>query len=100
LHLRNALSNADCEAFADVTECATGADIQMVVRKARRRARKARRPLSRTDITEFLPAYSILPVVNLKANAIHEIGHAVVGLAMGMHLENVTVASRILKVQC
>lgn len=99
LHLRNALSNADCEAFADVTECATGADIQMVVRKARRRARKARRPLSRTDITEFLPAYSILPVVNLKANAIHEIGHAVVGLAMGMHLENVTVASRILKVQ-
>lgn len=99
LHLRYALSNADCEAFADVTEYATGADIQMVVRNARRRARHARRPVSRADITEFLPASLTLPEVNLKANAIHEIGHAVVGLAMGMSLVNVTVTPRILKVQ-
>jgi ATP-dependent Zn protease len=97
LHLREALSDADCEAFADVTDYATGADIQMIVRNARRRARRARRPVSRADITEYLPTYSILPADNLKANAIHEIGHAVVGLAMGMNLLDVRVTPKILK---
>ncbi|MFS2038269.1 AAA family ATPase [Agrobacterium tumefaciens] len=97
MHLRNALSDVDCVAFADTTEHATGADIQMIVRNARRRARQSGRPVNTDDIKKFLPETSSLPAENLRANAIHEIGHAIVGLAVGMSLVKVSVRPSILR---
>ncbi|WCK03301.1 AAA family ATPase [Agrobacterium tumefaciens] len=97
MHLRNAISEVDCVEFADLTDHATGADIQMIVRNARRRARRSRRPVAADDIRTFLPEASSLPAENLRANAIHEIGHAVVGLAMGMSLVNVSVKPSIVR---
>lgn len=99
MHLRGALSEVECVAFADATEHATGADIQMIVRNAKRRARRSRRPVSADDVQQFLPDSCFLPAKNLRANAIHEVGHAVVGLAMGMSLVKVSVRPDILKVK-
>lgn len=99
MHLRNALSELDCVEFADMTEHATGADIQMIVRNARRRARQSRRPVNADDIKRFLPDTSLLPVEILRASAIHEVGHSVVGLALGMSLVKVSVKPSILRVR-
>lgn len=97
MHLRNALSEVDYFEFAELTELATGADIQMIVRNARRTARQSRRPVNADDIRKFLPEVSSLPADVLRASAIHEVGHAIVGLALGMSLVKVAVRPTVLK---
>ncbi len=66
------------------TQGMAGADIQQLVRDARRRARRASRPLEVDDVISLLPSLHPIPLEHLRANAIHEAGHAIVGLELAV----------------
>ncbi|MCK8780851.1 AAA family ATPase [Rhizobium sp. NTR19] len=95
-HLRGSLTEEDHRDFAELTEGASGADIQRTVRNARRRARRLRRPITADDVRIHLPISIKIPPEALRVNAVHEIGHAVVGTVVGMELVRVEIASSII----
>lgn len=90
-HLRGDLPAEDFIDFSAETDGLSGADIVKVIREARRFSRQERRGLTADDIRRVLPKKFNLPAASLRANAIHEIGHAVVGVALGMELEIVSI---------
>ena len=96
MHLRDGFDDAELKSFAEVCEGASGADIQKIVRDARRRARRLRRPIRAADVLFHLPVPALIPAETLRVNAIHEIGHAVVGTVLGMELVRVEISPRIL----
>ncbi len=96
MHLRGAFEEGRCESFAELSEGASGADIQKIVRNARRRARGLRRPVTVADVLLQLPIPAPIPPDTMRVNAVHEIGHAVVGAVLGMDLVSVEISSRIL----
>ncbi|EJC80177.1 ATP-dependent Zn protease [Rhizobium leguminosarum bv. trifolii WSM2297] len=95
MHLREELSAKDHRAFAAATEGMTGADIQQIVRYARRNARRGRHPLTPADVFRHVPPAVPVPPDVIRINAIHEIGHAIVGAALGMSLSTVSIASTL-----
>ena len=74
----------------DVTEAVgrtdgmSGADLERLARDARRVARRQRREVSFTDLLSALPERRPYSVENLQACAIHEAGHAVVGVVLNI----------------
>ncbi|RVE98900.1 AAA family ATPase [Sinorhizobium meliloti] len=95
MHLHESLTDGDHHDFAAATAGLSGAEIQKIVRNARRSARRRREPITRGDVILHLPFMADIPPNILKANAVHEIGHAVVGAALGMDLVRVSIAGRI-----
>ncbi|TPK96984.1 MULTISPECIES: AAA family ATPase [unclassified Mesorhizobium] len=83
-HLGGKLEDSDRALVADRTEGWTGARLEQLVRDARRRARRARREISRNDLQSQLPELVTVPDAMLRRNAVHEAGHAVVGLVLGI----------------
>ncbi|WP_147180522.1 MULTISPECIES: AAA family ATPase [Alphaproteobacteria] len=96
MHMRGALDEGRCKSFAELSEGVSGADIQKIVRNAHRRARRLRRPVELADVLLHLPIPAQIPPETLRINAVHEIGHAVVGVVLGMELVSVEISSRIL----
>ncbi|MCM2441065.1 AAA family ATPase [Agrobacterium vitis] len=96
MHLLGAFDEGRCESFAELSQGASGADIQKIVRNARRRARGLRRPVTVADVLLHLPIPAQIPAETMRVNAVHEIGHAVVGVVLGMELVSVEISSRIL----
>ena len=92
MHLSDDLADEDLTEFAIETEGSSGADIARLTRDARRLARRKRRPLSRDDMRTVMPLSVSIPIDNLRSNAIHEIGHALVGLELGLELTRVTIS--------
>lgn len=95
MHLHESLGAEDYRDFAAATAGLSGAEIQKIVRDARRLARRRRGPITRADVILHLPFMADIPPNILKASAVHEIGHAVVGVALGMDLVRVSIAGRI-----
>jgi SpoVK/Ycf46/Vps4 family AAA+-type ATPase len=95
MHLHEGLGAEDYRDFAAATEGLSGAEIQKIVRDARRLARRRREPIARADVMLHLPFMADIPPNILKASAVHEIGHAVVGVALGMDLVRVSIVGRI-----
>ncbi|MCF3638848.1 AAA family ATPase [Rhizobium sp. TRM95111] len=95
MHLLESLGVEDYRDFAAATAGLSGAEIQKIVRNARRSARRRRGPITRADVILHLPFMADIPPNILKASAVHEIGHAVVGVALGMDLVRVSIAGRI-----
>ncbi|TIS87705.1 AAA family ATPase [Mesorhizobium sp.] len=81
-HLGGELEDSDRALVADRTEGWTGARLEQLVRDARRRARRARRAISRDDLQSQLPELVAVPEALLRRAAIHEAGHVVVGLEL------------------
>lgn len=82
--------------FLRSTQGMAGADIQQLVRDARRRARRASRPLEVDDVISLLPSLHAIPSEHLRANAIHEAGHAIVGLELPVgELESVRILDSV-----
>ncbi|NTE82170.1 AAA family ATPase [Agrobacterium tumefaciens] len=95
MHLHDGLGVDDYHEFAAATAGLSGADIQRIVRNARRSARRRREPITRTDVLLHLPFMADIPPRVLRASAVHEIGHAVVGAVLGMELVKVAIVGRI-----
>ncbi|MER8748049.1 AAA family ATPase [Mesorhizobium sp. M1050] len=83
-HLAAASSALDLTSVAARTNGWTGAALEQLARQARRRARRARRDLETADLLAELPDLVPLPEAMLWRNAIHEAGHVVVGLTLGV----------------
>lgn len=96
MHLRDGFNDASYHAFAELSAGVTGADIQKIARDARRIARKDRRRIKLADVLLNLPIPALIPPTTLRVNAVHEIGHAVVGTVLGMELVHVQIASKII----
>ncbi|PDT51199.1 hypothetical protein ATY30_27185 [Sinorhizobium americanum] len=60
------------------------AEIEKIIRNARRTARRRRGAITRADLILHLPLMADIPPRILRANVVHEIGHAVVGAVLGM----------------
>ncbi|WP_415714442.1 AAA family ATPase [Roseibium sp.] len=94
-HLQENLKNADLSEIAKRTSGRTGADLEQVIRDARRRARRKRRQLELSDVKKSLPAQIPIPAAILRRSAVHEAGHAIVGLYLGFELVSLSVSDFI-----
>jgi hypothetical protein len=83
-HLDGELAGADLAGFAVMLAGATGADIMMVVRNARRAARQANRSMIEDDLIAAIMPAETLPSAALHRMTIHEAAHAVAIQATGV----------------
>lgn len=78
------------------TEAMSGADLDRMVRDAKKRARRENRPVILGDLMSQLPELLKISGAYRHAISIHEAGHAVVGRALGLGVFlGVKVASQI-----
>lgn len=81
----------------------SGAELEMVARNAKRRARNAGRPLSAEDVLSSLPSTRALGDDEMRRVCVHEVGHALVGLhtmpdrLVGIFVNDVVVMGRPLQ---
>nr|WP_245292761.1 AAA family ATPase [Pararhizobium arenae] len=80
--LNQAISVGDLSRLATCTEGMSGADLAKAVRDAKRVARRAGREILVGDVAAALPEVIRLDAAHLRGNAIHEIGHTIVGLRL------------------
>ena len=78
-HLGDALDTTDLRPLAERLHGATGADIEMLVRDARRRARRRRDEMTLTDVEAGLAPEELQSVSLFRRVCLHEGGHLVVG---------------------
>ena len=91
-HLRADLPNADLGDLSVATIGMTGADIEQLVRRARRRARRFKRALLTGDLLAVLgEKVDDLPHDLLECIAVHEAGHATAAIAFEVS-RNVSVS--------
>ncbi|WP_430245035.1 AAA family ATPase [Neorhizobium sp. DAR64861/K0K2] len=95
--LNQTISVGDLSALAACTEGMSGADLAKAVRDAKRIARRAGRDVLLGDVAAALPEVVRLDQAYLRANAIHEVGHTIVGLRLnhGIYL-GTELADRVL----
>lgn len=80
--LNQSISVGELSALTTCTEGMSGADLARAVRDARRVARRAGREIIVSDVAAALPDLVRLDQKYLRANAIHEVGHTIVGLSL------------------
>ena len=85
-HLRGALKEVDLSEAAERTNGASGADLERLVREARRRARQERREMVIEDVLASLPEMIDIPEDSRWRAAIHEAGHAAVITEFGFDM--------------
>ena len=83
-HLAPYAPPEDLEWFDDVSEGMSGADIEIVARDAKRLARRSGSDLMSEQVRTSMPAMRRIEGEELRRNAIHEVGHAVVGMRLGV----------------
>lgn len=83
-HLDGDLAGIDLAVMGRLGLGRTPAELAAVVKVARRAARAERRALVHEDLVEALAPKADLDTATLRRIAIHESGHAVVGLALGI----------------
>ncbi|QRM56892.1 AAA family ATPase [Sinorhizobium sp. BG8] len=82
------------EQFTLATEGYSGADIEQLVRFAKRSARRRKQDFAGEHIVGELPPAPELPAEYLRSVAVHEAGHAVVAVELGFgELVNLKIAS-------
>ena len=82
-HLKGALEGEDLAVIADRLDGHSGADIEKLVRDARRVARKEKRSLLLGDLVAGLPNRIAFSQEDLRRIAVHEAGHAIVQAKFG-----------------
>ncbi|WP_342635469.1 AAA family ATPase [Georhizobium profundi] len=91
VHQTDALADDVVEKIASVTDGWSGADLEALCRRARRRARKERRAVTLDDFMAELPQEIAVPDDLVDVMAIHEAGHAVVASALGRGVEMIEI---------
>lgn len=94
-HAELTVPDADREHFARATAGMAGAGIKQLVRDAKRLARRTHRPLQFEDVTKAMKPLIALPAAQMRVAAVHEAGHAIVGLELGMVLKGITIADTV-----
>lgn len=82
-HAKAGLPDGQLREVAERTEGFSGAALEQLVRQARRVARRSNRDMTLADLLSELPVLVPVSTESLWRTAIHEAGHAVVGLAVG-----------------
>ncbi|WP_434055106.1 MAG: AAA family ATPase [Roseibium sp.] len=82
-HLKQSLDGEDLSEHAERLEGQSGADIEKLVRDARRSARKEKRELRYEDLVARLPKKVAFSPEEVKRIAVHEAGHAIVQAMVG-----------------
>ncbi|WP_420334932.1 AAA family ATPase [Roseibium sp.] len=82
-HIKGALESQDLFELTARLEGQSGADIEKLVRDARRSARKEKRELRYEDLVARLPKKVAFSPEELKRIAVHEAGHAIVQAMVG-----------------
>ncbi|WP_137157507.1 AAA family ATPase [Rhizobium sp. FKL33] len=85
------------EEIAMATEGDTGASLERLARVIRRWARDSGTKVGMEAIRACLPKISFIPEGRVRASALHEAGHAVVGLTLGRELMELRLAHRYLE---
>jgi ATP-dependent Zn protease len=94
-HVGAALPQGELRTIAVATSGYSGAALRQLARDARRIARKARRVVSGSDFMAIVPPVVTLTEKELWSVCVHEAGHAIVGLALGVaNVEAIYVARR------
>lgn len=91
-YLKEDLPDADLVPLVSARPGATGADAVSWARDARRRARKAGRPMIYDDIAVEVVGIETRTAETLRRIAIHEAGHVVAAYALGLSVDLVTLA--------
>lgn len=76
-------ADVDVSVVIDRTEGFSGADLERVARDARRMARRKQVPVSIEHVAASMPEMRPVSHTEMMATAIHELGHAVVGIHLG-----------------
>ncbi|MDL2405181.1 AAA family ATPase [Rhizobium calliandrae] len=76
------------------TEGMSGAELEQLARESRRCARALNREVAVDDMLACLPKTQIVPPKRLAILSIHEVGHAIVALALGRRIEIIRIADR------
>lgn len=86
-----------CQAdfFRRGTEGMSGADIEQIIRDARRLARRRGEGVNFSDVLATIRPLIVIPPEHVKIAAFHEAGHAIVGLVLGMKLEGISLNSMV-----
>ena len=87
-------SAKDCLRIVDATENWSGAMLEKQARTCRQFARDHDREVKAADIISLLPETTAISEERLATTAIHESGHALVGLALGQEIERIRIAER------
>ncbi|MBR0925197.1 cell division protease FtsH [Bradyrhizobium ottawaense] len=83
-HLDGDLAGTDLSVMGRLGLGRTPAELAAVVKTARRAARAEKRALTGDDLVEALAPKANVDAATLRRIAVHEAGHAVVGLALGI----------------
>ncbi|WP_284212167.1 AAA family ATPase, partial [Methylobacterium brachythecii] len=92
-HLGEDLRGADLVSAARLSSGRTAADLAGSVRGARARARAAGRALRLDDVLAEIAPPETRSESDLRAVARHEAGHAVIGLRLGLRVDEVSILS-------
>jgi ATP-dependent Zn protease len=96
-HLQDLIPGADLSGIAAMTDGWSGASLEQLVRQGRRKARRQRRDLMVDDLASELPISEPIPEDVQRRSAVHEAGHAVVGLHLDAAiLVSVSIARTII----
>ena len=91
VHLKNDLEGVDLGEAANLAEGMSGAELAEAVKRARRAARVAGRPLALADLIAAIAPPDARPEAERWRTAVHEAGHAVAMLAVGQPAKSVSI---------
>ncbi|MEO9960611.1 MAG: AAA family ATPase, partial [Nisaea sp.] len=94
-HLRGELETAELSSLAESLNGATGAEIELLVRDARRRARKRREVMTLADIQASLSPFEEQSDALFRRVCVHEAGHLVVGSLLADESGNDPLEARV-----
>ncbi|CAN7238880.1 AAA family ATPase [Pararhizobium sp. LjRoot255] len=81
-HLRDHQIEGDLRRFVAATRGWSGADIEKLARDTRRIARRRKVPVTESLLLEALPERYVMTAEELRHTAVHEAGHAIIGVLL------------------
>lgn len=90
-------ADVDLGEVVKLTNGSSGADLERIARDARRFARRSGMAVETRHVLLSLPPMRTIPPDEVRASAIHELGHAIVGIVLGYRrLKRVVVHDKVL----
>lgn len=94
-HAGFSVSSGEATKFIRSTVGMSGADIKKMVREAKRAARRANEPLQISHALTAARPLTSVPMEYQRLTAVHETGHSIVGVMLGLKFEGVSISEEI-----